>query len=208
MHVDFTGPAGRLEGLIEGPKHPRAAVVFAHPHPLLGGGGTMHTKAVYQASKGLNRIGCSVLRFNFRGVGRSAGTFDSGVGERGDFTAALDFMAAKFEGVPLWAGGFSFGSWIALETGSVDPRVSLLIGIAPPWTKEDYLWPNTLACEKPKFFVQGESDELCAIQDMWAYYAQLKEPKELVVIDAANHLFEGQTPEVGEALEELLGDYE
>ena len=208
MHVDFAGPAGRLEGLIEGPKHPRAAVVFAHPHPLLGGGGTMHTKAVYQASKGLNRIGCSVLRFNFRGVGRSAGAFDNGMGERGDFTAALDYMAAKFEGVPLWAGGFSFGSWIALETGSVDPRVSLLIGIAPPWTKEDYLWPNTLACEKPKFFVQGESDELCAIQDMWAYYAQLKEPKELVVIDAANHLFEGQTPEVGEALEELLGDYE
>jgi len=208
MHVDFAGPAGRLEGLIEGPKHPRAAVVFAHPHPLLGGGGTMHTKAVYQASKGLNRIGCAVLRFNFRGVGRSAGEFDNGMGERGDFTAALDFMAAKFEGVPLWAGGFSFGSWIALETGSVDPRVSLLIGIAPPWTKEDYVWPNTLACEKPKFFVQGESDELCAIQDMWAYYAQLKEPKELVVIDAANHLFEGQTPEVGEALEELLGDYE
>ena len=208
MHVDFTGPAGRLEGLLEGPKHPRAAVVFAHPHPLLGGGGTLHTKAVYQASKGLNRIGCAVLRFNFRGVGRSAGTFDNGVGERGDFTAALDFMAAKFEGVPLWAGGFSFGSWIALETGAADPRVSVLIGIAPPWTKEDYTWPNTLESEKPKFFVQGESDELCAIQDMWAYYAKLKEPKELAVIDAANHLFEGQTPEVGEALEELLGDYE
>lgn len=208
MHIDFTGPAGRLEGLLEGPKHPRAAVVFAHPHPLLGGGGTMHTKAVYQASKGLNRIGCAVLRFNFRGVGRSAGTFDKGIGERGDFTAALDFMAAKFEGVPLWAGGFSFGSWIALETGAADPRVSVLIGIAPPWTKEDYTWPNTLECEKPKFFVQGESDELCAIQDMWAYYAKLKEPKELAVIDGANHLFEGQTPEVGEALEELLGDYE
>jgi alpha/beta superfamily hydrolase len=208
MHIDFTGPAGRLEGLLEGPRHPRAAVVFAHPHPLLGGGGTMHTKAVYQASKGLARIGCAVLRFNFRGVGRSAGTFDEGIGERGDFTAALDYMAAKYESAPLWAAGFSFGSWIALETGSVDSRVSLLIGLAPPWTREGYTWPNTLACEKPKFFVQGESDEVCAIQDMWAYYAKLKEPKELVVIDGANHLFEGHTPEVGEALEELLGDYE
>jgi hypothetical protein len=207
MHVDFTGPTGRLEGLLEGPRHPRAAVVFGHPHPLLGGGGTMHTKAVYQASKGLVRIGCAVLRFNFRGVGRSAGVFDEGVGEGGDFTAALDYMAAKYESAPLWAAGFSFGSWIALETGSVDPRVSLLIGLAPPWTKEGYTWPNTLACEKPKFFVQGESDEVCAIQDMWAYYAKLKEPKELVVIDGANHLFEGHTPEVGEALEELLGDY-
>jgi uncharacterized protein len=218
MNVMFQGPAGQIEGLLDGPEmNPRAAVVFAHPHPLLGGGGTMNTKAVYQASKGLVRIGCAVLRFNFRGVGRSEGTFDEGVGERGDFTAALDMMSAKYPGVPLWAAGFSFGSWIALETGAVDPRVSLLIGIAPPWTfrrnidgtlREGDMWPNTLACEKPKFFVQGESDEICAVQDMWAYYAQLKEPKELVVIDAANHLFEGQTPEVGEALEELLGDYE
>ncbi len=208
MQIDFTGPAGRLEGLLEGPDAPRAAVVFGHPHPLLGGGGSMHTKGVYQGAKGLTRIGCSVLRFNFRGVGRSAGTFDEGVGERADFTAALDFMAAKFPGVPLWAAGFSFGSWIALETGAADPRVSLLIGIAPPWTREGYTWPNTLETEKPKFFVQGESDEICAIQDMWAYYAKLKEPKELVVIDGANHLFDRQASEVGEALEELLGDYE
>ena len=217
MNVEFRGPAGRIEGLLEGPAAPRAAVVFAHPHPLLGGGGTMHTKAVYQGTKGLIRIGCAVLRFNFRGVGRSEGTFDNGVGERGDFAAALDFMAAQYPGVPLWAAGFSFGSWVALETGAVDPRVSVLIGIAPPWTfrgaiegqlRQSYEWPNTLATEKPKFFVQGESDEICAIQDMWAYYAKLKEPKELAVIDAANHLFEGQTAEVGEALEELLGDYE
>ena len=102
----------------------------------------------------------------------------------------------------------SISSWIALETGAADPRVSLLIGIAPPWTRESFTWPNTLASEKPKFFVQGESDEVCAVQDMWAYYAKLKEPKELVVIDGANHLFEGHTPAVGEALEELLGDYE
>ena len=93
---------------------------------------------------------------------------------------------------------------------------SLLIGIAPPWTfkhgeqdaREDYSWPNTLASEKPKFFVQGEGDEVCAIQDMWAYYAKLHEPKELVVIDAANHLFEGRASEVGDALADLLGDYE
>lgn len=208
MNVTFPGPAGQIEGLREGPDAPRAVVVFAHPHPLLGGGGTMHTKAVYQGAKGLLRIGCAVVRFNFRGVGRSTGTFDHGVGERGDFTAAVDYATATYPGVPVWAAGFSFGSWIALETGAVDPRVSLLIGIAPPWTRDGYTWPNTLACDKPKFFVQGESDELCAIQDMWAYYAKLKEPKELVVIDAANHLFEGQTPEVGEALEELLGDYE
>jgi alpha/beta superfamily hydrolase len=208
MQIDFTGPAGRLEGLLDGPDAPRTAVVFGHPHPLLGGGGTMHTKGVYQGAKGLTRIGCAVLRFNFRGVGRSAGTFDDGIGERADFTAALDFMAARYPGVPLWAAGFSFGSWIALETGAADPRVSLLIGIAPPWTRDGYTWPNTLATDKPKFFVQGESDEVCAIQDMWLYYAKLKEPKELVVIDGANHLFDRQASEVGDALAELLGDYE
>ena len=78
-----------------------------------------------------DRRGFATLRFNFRGVGRSEGTFDNGVGERGDFTAALDFMAAQYPGVPLWAAGFSFGSWVALETGALDPRVSVLIGIAP-----------------------------------------------------------------------------
>ncbi len=217
MTVEFPGPAGRIEGLLDAPATPRAAVVFAHPHPLLGGGGTMHTKAVFQGSKGLQRIGCAVLRFNFRGVGRSEGTFDHGVGERGDFTAAVDFIAARYPGLPIWAAGFSFGSWVALEAGAVDPRVSVLIGIAPPWVfrgavegelRTNYEWPNTLATEKPKFFVQGESDEICAVQDMWAWYAKLHEPKELVVIDAANHLFDGHTVEVGEALEELLGDYE
>jgi len=106
MNIEFKGPAGRIEGLLDGDSpSPRAAVVFAHPHPLLGGGGTMHTKAVYQGAKGLTRIGCAVLRFNFRGVGRSEGTFDSGAGERGDFTAAIDFMAAKYPGVPIWAAG-------------------------------------------------------------------------------------------------------
>ena len=207
MRLDLTGPAGPLEALLEeGTTPPRAAVVFGHPHPQYGG--TMHTRAVYQAAKGLIRIGCTVLRFNFRGVGRSAGEFDQGEGEMADFRSALDFMAGRYPNVPLWAGGFSFGSWVALETGAVDPRVSVLIGVAPPVKREGYTWDHTLASEKPKFFVQGDLDELCAIKDMWAFYGKLKEPKEMVVIDGANHLFEGKATEVGEALEDLLGDYE
>jgi alpha/beta superfamily hydrolase len=207
MRLDLSGPAGVLEALLdEGATPPRAAVVFGHPHPQQGG--TMHTRAVYQAAKGLTRIGCSVLRFNFRGVGLSAGEFDQGEGEMADFTAALDFMAARYPGVPLWAGGFSFGSWIALETGAADPRVSALIAVAPPVKREGYTWERTLASEKPKFFVQGNLDELCSIKDLWAFYALLKEPKELVVIDGGTHLFEGNAGEVGEALEDLLGDYE
>ena len=170
--TDLKGPAGRLEALLDVPETTaiRAAVVFAHPHPQYGG--TMHTKAVYQGAKGLTRIGCAVLRFNFRGVGASEGAFDSGDGEKADFRAALDYMAAKYPGVPLWSAGFSFGSWIALEVGAADDRVSVLIGIAPPVVTsvsgQAYTFENTLASTKPKFFVQGESDEVCPLEGMWA----------------------------------------
>jgi len=214
MRVELAGPAGVLEGLLDAPRTngdeaaalPRAAVAFAHPHPLQGG--TMHTKAVFQGTKGLGRIGCAVLRFNFRGVGASAGTFDEGRGEREDFRVALDFLAERYPGVPLWAAGFSFGSWIALEAGALDPRVSVLIGVAPPICRPNYSFDDVLASTKPKFLVHGGLDEVCSIKDLWAFYAKLKEPKELVVIDGANHLFDGQTGEVGEALEDLLGDFD
>jgi uncharacterized protein len=213
--TDLNGPAGRLEALLDEPaeeraQKPKAAVVFAHPHPQFGG--TMHTKAVYQGAKGLTRIGCGVLRFNFRGVGRSEGTFDKGEGEMDDFRAALDYMARRYPGTQLWAAGFSFGAWVALEVGAVDDRVTALIGIAPPVATSvsgmAYEFPNTLASPTPKFFVQGEADDVCPIEGMWSFYGKLHEPKELVVIDAADHLFEGKTVEVGEALEDLLGDFE
>ena len=207
MNLEVPGPAGKLEGLLdESSGTPRAAVVFAHPLPSQGG--TMHTKAVFQGAKGLARIGCAVLRFNFRGVGLSQGTFDQGPGELGDYKAALDFMAARYPGVPLWAAGFSFGAWVALETGAADPRVPVLIGVAPPVNRESYTFTNTLDTTKPKFLIQGSLDELCPLKEMWAFYAKLKEPKELVVIDGANHLFEGKAEEVGDALAELLGDFE
>ena len=203
---DLTGPAGKLEALIDLPEGtPKAAVVFAHPLPTHGG--TMHTQAVYQGTKGLVRASCAVLRFNFRGVGHSAGTFDAGPGEKGDFIAALDYMERAYPGLPLWAAGFSFGSWIALETGAVDPRVAVVIGIAPPVTRTGYDFSNTRVSAKPKFFVHGEADEICPIQDMWKFYGTLPEPKELVVIDMADHLFDGHTTEVGEALEDLLKDF-
>jgi hypothetical protein len=207
MPVPLTlpGPAGVLEALIDEPEGPpRAGVVFAHPLPTHGG--TMHTKAVFQGAKGLARIGCAVLRFNFRGVGGSEGAFDEGRGEADDFRAALDFMAARYPGLPLWAAGFSFGSWIALETGADDPRVSVLIGVAPPVKRYDF--QRTLASAKPKFFVQGDLDEICPLKDLRAFYAKANEPKEIAVIDGANHLFETKAEEVGEALADLLGDFE
>ena len=209
--TDLSGPSGRLEALLDTPSGAlRAAVVFAHPHPQFGG--TMHTKAVYQGAKGLTRIGCAVLRFNFRGVGRSDGEFGNGEGEKQDFTAALDYMAARHPGAKLWCAGFSFGSWVALEVGAQDPRVSVLIGIAPPVATsvsgQTYTFEATLASTKAKFFVQGEADEICPLEAMWAFYGKLQEPKELVLVDSADHLFEGKAAEVGEALEDLLMDFE
>ena len=209
--VDLAGPAGPLEAIVDSPgDNPRAIAVFAHPHPQYGG--TMHTKAVYQGAKALARIGCAVVRFNFRGVGRSAGSFDSGAGELDDFRAAMGYMSRRHPGLPIWAAGFSFGAWVALETGAAHDGVTALIGIAPPVATSvsgmTYTFPKTLESVKPKFFVQGEADEVCPLEAMWAFYGKLQEPKELVVIDGADHLFEGKTQEVGEALEDLLADFD
>jgi alpha/beta superfamily hydrolase len=183
----------------------RAAVVFGHPHPQHGG--TMHTKVVYQSAKALARIGCAVLRFNYRGIGASAGSFAGGRGEMDDFRAALDHMRATYPHAPLWAAGFSFGAWVALEVGAVDQRVSALIGIAPPVAREGYVFEHVRGSTKPKFFVQGERDEVCPLADMRVFYGSLPEPKELVVIEGANHLFEGRTLEAAAALEDLLADF-
>lgn len=200
----IAGPAGPLEILVDEPSGPpRAAVVFAHPLPTHGG--TMHTKVVFQGAKALARIGCAVVRFNFRGVGRSAGEWDEGRGEMDDFRAALDYMAARYGGLELWAAGFSFGSHIAMTVGAADARVCALVGIAPPVHKYDFA--AVIASPKPKFVVHGMLDELIPLKAVRHFYAQLQDPKELVEIDRANHLFDGQAPEVGEALEDLLADF-
>ena len=160
---------------------------------------------MYQAAKALARLGCAVLRFNFRGVGASAGAFDRGAGERHDFKAALDFMQEHYAGRPLWAAGMSFGAWIALTEGAGDPRVSALIGIAVPVDRYDL--ETVRATTTPKFFVHGERDEVTSVKAIRAFYAGAADPKELVVIDAADHVFNGKAGEVGDALEDLLGDW-
>ena len=210
MILDLEGPAGRLEALLDEPvagqwkAKPRAIAVLGHPHTAHGG--TMHTKVVYQAAKALARIGCAVLRFNFRGAGASAGTFDAGPGEMDDFRAALDFLIARYpEASEVWVGGFSFGAWIALAVGAEDDRVTALIGIAPP--VGSYNFSAVRHSMKPKFFIQGERDEIFSLSDLRRFYAELPEPKELVVIDGADHLFDGKQSEVGDSIEDLLEDF-
>lgn len=201
---EIVGPAGPLEVLFDKPAGaPRAAVVFAHPLPTEGG--TMHTKVVFQSAKALARIGCVVLRFNFRGVGRSAGEWDRGRGELEDYRAAVAFMASQYPGIEMWAAGFSFGSYIATTVGADDDRICALIAIAPPVDK--YEFASLKLSAKPKFIIHGERDELIPLRLVRQVYAGLQEPKELVEIDRANHLFEGQASEVGDTLEDLLGDF-
>jgi len=201
---EIPGPLGALEVMLDLPTGtPRAAVVFAHPLPTHGG--TMHTKVVFQGAKALTRVGCAVLRFNFRGVGRSAGAWDEGRGEMDDFRAAVDFTAARYPDLELWAAGFSFGSYIAMTSGALDDRICALIAVAPPVDRYDYA--SVLASTKPKFIVHGERDELIPLKAVREFYARLQEPKELVEIDRATHLFDGQASEVGDALEDLLSDF-
>jgi alpha/beta superfamily hydrolase len=217
---EIAGPAGRLEALLEEPPVDggvnaeglvergragglRAAVVLAHPHPQFGG--SMHTKVVYQAAKAFARIGCAVLRFNFRGVGTSEGSWDEGRGEMDDFHAAVAFVREQHPGVPVWSVGMSFGAWIAMTAGADEPAVTTLIGIAPPVSRFDFEKVRT--SDKPKFFIQGERDELCPLKEMQEFYARALDPKELIVIDAADHLFDGKVLEVGDAIEDLLGDW-
>jgi len=218
---EIPGPLGRLEALLDEPAPGRrvagnglleaghesglrAAVVLAHPHT--GYGGTMHTKVVYQAAKAFSRIGCAVLRFNFRGAGASEGQFSDGPGEMEDMRAALDFMNDRYPGAHMWAAGMSFGSWVALTVGAADPRVTTLVAIAPPIAR--YNFDPVAESTKAKFLIHGERDELSPLKDVREFYARAAEPKELVVVDAADHLFDGKAGEVGDAIESLLGDWE
>ena len=206
INVDIPGPAGLLEGMINAKSGADARAIAVLAHPLPTGGGTMHTKALFHAAKALSRIDVPVLRFNFRGVGRSAGSCSDGVGEQEDFRAAVTFMAARYPDVShIWCGGMSFGSWVAMTVGAADPHVTTLIGIACPVSRYDYA--PIVSANKPTFLVHGERDELASVKDIRRFYARLSEPKELVVIHAANHLFDRKASEVGDAIEDLLEDF-
>jgi hypothetical protein len=205
--VEIPGPCGVLEGLINARTDAPARAIAVLAHPLPTAGGTMHTKAVFHAAKALARIDCPVLRFNFRGVGRSAGAFSSGLGELDDFRAALRFMVGRYPDVKrVWAAGMSFGAWVAMTAGIDDPNVSALIGIAPPVDRYD--WSAVTTAGKPTFIIHGECDELIPLKTVRAFYSLLQEPKEMVTIEDGDHLFEGRVEDVGEAIEGLLQDFD
>ena len=184
---------GSLEAILKEPQEPLVgAAVVCHPHPLYGG--TMHTKAVYRTAQAMAEAGLTVMRFNFRGVGRSTGSYDGGIGEIEDMRAALDFMADRFPGRPLVAGGFSFGSMVALTAGSTDARVAAMVGVGLAFTLHDYSFLADVRC--PVLIVQGEHDEFGSGARAVQYAHTLGDRVQAVVISGANHYFHGHFDEL------------
>lgn len=204
MTLELNGPAGRLETRLTLPAGPvRGVAVIAHPHPAYGG--TMHSRVVFEAARGFAAAGFAALRFNFRGVGLSQGTFDQGVGEAADFAAALDAVDAEYAPAPIVAAGYSFGAWVAMRVGARDPRVAALVGIAPPVGEFDFA--EMVGSPRPKFLIAAGFDELTPVRTMQRFYGLLAEPREMVVVDGADHLFDGRTGEVRDAIAGLFGDF-
>jgi alpha/beta superfamily hydrolase len=200
---ELAGPAGRLDLKIDLPATaPRAVAVIAHPHTQYGG--TLQTRPVAYIARALTGIGVAAVRFNFRGAGTSAGAFDEGRGEQDDFRAVVNYAADRWPGMPIWAVGMSFGSWVALSAGAGDPRVTQLVAIAPPVDRYDYA--AAITAGKPVFLIHGEADELFSVKLVRRFYGQLSEPRELVVIEDADHMFDGKVSILAEAVADLLGE--
>lgn len=187
---------GHLEAILKEPDGAvRGAAVMCHPHPLHGG--TMHTKAVYRAAQGLNEAGLVVLRFNFRGVGTSTGSFDEGVGEQDDVRAAMDWLVGEYALLPLVVGGFSFGSLVALGVAASDDRVSGLLGLGLPVDLDDrYDYGFLAESPKPTLVVQGEHDEFGSAAALQTALAPLGSHITIVPVAGTDHYFEGRLDEL------------
>ena len=184
--LPIPGPAGALEAVLEVPDPPRAIALVCHPHPP--DGGTMDHKVPVAIARELLRLGCAVLRFNFRGVGQSAGSYDRGVGEVEDALAAAAWLRARYPGVPLTLAGFSFGAAVVTAAAPrLDPPPARLILAGISVVR---LGPPNL--QVPALVVHGECDEivpLAAVLD-WARPQGLP----VTVVPGAGHFFHGQLP--------------
>jgi alpha/beta superfamily hydrolase len=193
---------GQLEAIIKEPHvtPPNGVALVLHPHPL--GGGTMHNKVVFRAAAALNDAGLTTLRINFRGVGQSTGTHDSGDGELDDVRAGLDYLTEHYPNQSITICGFSFGALMGLRVGCGDQRVNRLISIGTPLSK--YSFGFLTSCSKPMLFVHGELDEFGHIDAIRKLVDQLKQhfPVQLVVVPKAGHFFENSLDQLKTAITE------
>jgi uncharacterized protein len=201
----LAGPAGRLEALLEEPEETlTAAALVCHPHPRHGG--TMHNKVVYRLARGLRRSGHVVLRFNYRGVNLSEGSYAHGEGEIDDARVALDFLRDRYPALPLTLAGFSFGARIVLRLGcETNPShlagVRRVIAVGFPTVYQDRTFLDN--CTIPRIFVQSTRDEYGPIEELNSLIETLPEPKQLIWIDAQDHFFAGALEQLEESITRL-----
>jgi alpha/beta superfamily hydrolase len=199
MQLFIPGPAGRLEARLWEPaagETARAACVFCHPHPLHGG--TMHSTVCFRVARALQEAGLAVLRFNFRGAGRSAGEHDGEGGEERDLEAALDWMAERYPDLALWAGGTSFGARCAASFAAHTPRVARIVLVALPVSAFDCSAIDRV--RTPGLVCQGSLDEFGNLAELEARHPDLYSGLELAEVEGAGHFFEGRI----EALQDLV----
>ena len=191
------GPAGSLEGLLEVPSEATGVTaVICHPHPAHGG--AMTNKVAYTLARAANLAGANALRFNFRGVGQSAGSYDEGRGELQDTLAAIDWVRTELSPRRLLLGGFSFGAAMAVAA-SAERACDALVMVAPPVGR--ILDPNTALPEGvPALVVQGGRDELVDPEAVLDWCNRQADGLRVAVLEDADHFFHGQLP----ALRELL----
>ncbi len=203
--IIFPGPEGRIEGRYHVSDKPTAPLaVVLHPHPIYGG--TMNNKVVYHMYHAFVRNGFSVLRFNFRGVGRSQGEFDDGLGELADAATALDWMQQQNPDAPsCWIGGFSFGAWIALQLLMRRPELEGFILASPPANLYDFSFLSP--CPASGLITQGSKDDVVTEESVEKLVGKLREQKgtdvDYRVLDGADHYYRNHLNE----LSTMMSDY-
>lgn len=189
------GPAGRLQAIHQAGDAGRPAVVVCHPHPLYGG--TMNNKVVYWIAQLLNQHGCSVLRFNFRGVDDSDGAWDDGVGETDDARAALAWLHNRHPDSPLWVAGFSFGCYAGLRAAHENRQVTRLFAVAPAVAHYDFSFIDN--DPRPVTVIVGTSDEIVPFVEVERWSRTLRNAR-FHAIAEAGHFFPGHKQELLTAL--------
>ena len=206
--LTLAGPAGGLESLIETPvsgedSHAEQVAAFAvvcHPHPQFGG--TLDNKVVHTLARAFNQLGAPAIRFNFRGVGTSAGSYDDGRGEIQDALAVIAWGRERWPGAALWLGGFSFGGSVAVwAAGEAAP--ARLVAVAPGITTIDVTGAVPPAC--PWLIVQGDADEVVPPQVVLAWSRTLVPAPEVAVLPGAGHFFHGRINDLRETVLAFMG---
>ena len=187
--ITLAGPAGAIEATVEGPEPdvPHRPLVAVVCHPLSTEGGTMHNKVVTMTARALHQSGASTVRFNFRGVGASEGSFDDGEGEADDLRAVVAWVRRQRPDAQVWLAGFSFGSYVAYKTAA-ELKPGMLVMIAPP-AGRGYEFDEITPFDGPWLVIQGEADEVVDPQKVYAWVDGLAQPPELVRIPDTSHFF-------------------